>query len=107
MHCRCVSYLEAVWVLGLELCLRAPAVQESKANGWEGTAGQDVVWTQSFGGKRNSRRVKEFTRTGISPQGALQGMASVVALFEYFLPPPPLPLQPLPPVRCELQGWLS
>lgn len=43
MHCRCVSYLEAVWVLGLELCLRAPAVQESKANGWEGTAGQDVV----------------------------------------------------------------
>lgn len=30
-------------MLGLELCLRAPAVQESKANGWEGTAGQDVV----------------------------------------------------------------
>lgn len=86
----------------MELCLRAPAVQESKANGWEGTAGQDVVWMQSFGGKRNSRRVKEFTRTGISPQGALQGMASVVALFEYFLPPPLSPCN-----LCPLLGVSS
>lgn len=72
MHCRCVSYLEAVWVLGLELCLRAPAVQESKANGWEGTAGQDVVWMQSFGGKRNSRRVKEFKNRHL-PAGSTAG----------------------------------
>lgn len=67
-------------------------------------AGHGGGWKQSFGGKRNSRKIKEFTRTGISPWGALQGMASVHTLL--ISCPPPL-MQPLSSVRCELQGWFS